>query len=254
MFNDLNPQQNPPQSPPQNNRQAVDDIFAETDKPVGNSAGNIETHRVGLTSLNEGAPLTPPEETQKPKWPLFKISAIVIVAAILILSGYLVYSKFFKTTAEIVDTTVVSKAPVTNIVPETNTNTVVSPSSVSTTSVETPGSVYVSEIPGLASSTLTTSGTSTEVVTPLTPTSTLDSDNDGLTDEEEKLYNTNPLVVDTDSDGLSDYEEIKIYHTNPLISDTDGDTYLDGAEVKNGYNPNGPGKMPGVNAVAPAVK
>ena len=71
----------------------------------------------------------------------------------------------------------------------------------------------------------------------------VDSDNDGLTDEQEQALGTNPLSSDTDNDGLTDYEEINIYHTNPLNPDTDGDGYLDGEEVTNGYNPNGPGKL-----------
>jgi hypothetical protein len=71
----------------------------------------------------------------------------------------------------------------------------------------------------------------------------IDSDNDGLTDDQEQALGTNPLSVDTDNDGLFDKEEIEIYHTNPLNPDTDGDGYLDGEEVRNGYNPNGPGKL-----------
>jgi len=71
----------------------------------------------------------------------------------------------------------------------------------------------------------------------------LDTDGDGLKDNEETLFNTNPLKADTDDDGLSDYQEIQLYETNPLKVDTDGDTYPDGEEVKNGYNPNGPGKL-----------
>lgn len=43
--------------------------------------------------------------------------------------------------------------------------------------------------------------------------------------------------VDTDKDGLSDYEEINVYQTNPLSADTDGDGYLDKIEIMNGYNP-----------------
>jgi hypothetical protein len=62
---------------------------------------------------------------------------------------------------------------------------------------------------------------STPIVASSSPTSTLDSDNDGLTD----------------------YQEINIYHTDPHNPDTDGDGYLDGAEVKAGYNPLGPGKL-----------
>jgi len=41
---------------------------------------------------------------------------------------------------------------------------------------------------------------------------------------------------DSDQDGLSDEEE-KIYGTNPFNRDTDGDGYSDGAEVKSGYDP-----------------
>lgn len=48
-------------------------------------------------------------------------------------------------------------------------------------------------------------------------------------------------IADSDNDGLSDYEEKDVYKTNYLLPDTDGDGYLDGAEVNNGYNPNGEG-------------
>lgn len=238
MFNDLNS--------PQNNHQQIDDIFAETDKQNGAPANGsgIETHRVGLTTDNNTTPLTPTDEPKaaKPLW--LKIVPLVIIASIIILSGYLVYSKYFSSNS----TAVVEKTPVKttsseNSAANTNANinangTVVPSSAVSTTTDS--NSTYVSEIPGLAST--TSSGT----VASSTVVSTLDSDSDGLTDEEEKIYGTNPLAIDTDNDGLSDYEEVKIYHTNPLLSDTDGDGHPDGVEVKNGYNPNGPGKMPGV--------
>ncbi|MEP7162911.1 MAG: hypothetical protein ABI747_04075 [Candidatus Moraniibacteriota bacterium] len=41
---------------------------------------------------------------------------------------------------------------------------------------------------------------------------------------------------DTDQDGLSNDEE-KAYGTDPTVSDTDGDGYSDGVEVESGYNP-----------------
>lgn len=72
----------------------------------------------------------------------------------------------------------------------------------------------------------------------------LDSDNDGLTDEQEINLGTDPQNSDTDGDGLLDKEEIDVYNTNPLNPDTDGDTYNDGEEIRNGYNPNGPGLLP----------
>lgn len=65
-----------------------------------------------------------------------------------------------------------------------------------------------------------------------------DPDNDGLTNDEEKKYGTNPYKADTDGDGLSDYDEIFIYKSNPLSIDTDGDGLTDAQEVANATNPN----------------
>ncbi len=59
----------------------------------------------------------------------------------------------------------------------------------------------------------------------------LDSDGDGLFDEEEKHYGTNPLNPDTDGDGLLDGAEVKEHKTNPLDPDSDLDILKDGAEV-----------------------
>jgi LPXTG-site transpeptidase (sortase) family protein len=47
---------------------------------------------------------------------------------------------------------------------------------------------------------------------------------------------------DIDHDGLTNYDEF-IMHTNPIVADSDGDGYPDGVEVLNGYNPWGAGKM-----------
>jgi hypothetical protein len=71
----------------------------------------------------------------------------------------------------------------------------------------------------------------------------LDSDHDGLSDEEESALGMDPKNVDSDDDGLFDREEVKVYKTDPLKKDTDGDGYLDGEEVKKGYNPKGAGKL-----------
>jgi len=65
----------------------------------------------------------------------------------------------------------------------------------------------------------------------------LDSDNDGLSNEEEFNSGTNAYKADTDEDGLNDFEEIEIYNSDPVNSDTDGDGYKDGDEVDNGYDP-----------------
>lgn len=44
-----------------------------------------------------------------------------------------------------------------------------------------------------------------------------DSDNDGLPDDVEISYGTNPFKTDTDGDGVNDYEEINTYQTNPRV-------------------------------------
>lgn len=45
-----------------------------------------------------------------------------------------------------------------------------------------------------------------------------DDDNDGLTDQEEKILQTDPLNPDTDGDGISDQEEVNA-KTNPLVKE-----------------------------------
>jgi hypothetical protein len=88
----------------------------------------------------------------------------------------------------------------------------------------------------------------------------VDSDGDGLTDELETALGTDPLLVDSDADGVSDSDEIDFYGTdaldpdtdgdelddaeelltygtNPLLGDTDGDDVSDGEEVVAGSDP-----------------
>lgn len=60
---------------------------------------------------------------------------------------------------------------------------------------------------------------------------TVDSDGDGLTDDQERAIGTDPNDADTDDDGLDDGAEVNTVHTNPLNADSDGDTLSDGDEV-----------------------
>lgn len=91
--------------------------------------------------------------------------------------------------------------------------------------------------------------TPTPTQTPTTPVVTQpttiprDTDRDGLSDEDEAQYGTNPTLVDSDADGLTDRDEVSVFKTNPLLRDTDGDTFSDGDEVRNGYDPKGSGKL-----------
>lgn len=87
------------------------------------------------------------------------------------------------------------------------------------------------------------SSTSTDQVKQAVTTPAIDSDQDGLIDIEEARLGTSLDKKDTDSDKLSDMDEVKVYATDPLNPDTDGDTYSDGEEVSKGYNPHGSGKL-----------
>ena len=60
---------------------------------------------------------------------------------------------------------------------------------------------------------------------------------EALTDEDEiNIYDTNPLIADTDEDGLSDGDEIAL-GADPNNPDTDGDGIEDGTEVAEGSSP-----------------
>lgn len=47
-------------------------------------------------------------------------------------------------------------------------------------------------------------------------------------------------TVDTDGDGLTDYDELYIFRTSPFLEDSDSDTFNDGVEVSQGFDPNCP--------------
>lgn len=58
-----------------------------------------------------------------------------------------------------------------------------------------------------------------------------DTDGDQIADAEEQTRGLNPRDTDTDNDSLGDYDEANVYWTNYLLQDTDGDLLLDGDEV-----------------------
>lgn len=71
-----------------------------------------------------------------------------------------------------------------------------------------------------------------------------DTDGDGVNDYDEVLWGINPLNPDTDGDGLNDTEGSE-YGTEPSLFDTDGDGFGDGEEVWSGTDPNDPEDYPG---------
>lgn len=73
----------------------------------------------------------------------------------------------------------------------------------------------------------------------------VDTDEDGLTDDEEAELGTDPSNPDSDADGLQDGEEVNGDNpTDPMNPDTDGDGATDGDEVDAGTDPNDPLSIP----------
>ncbi|MFW9848901.1 MAG: hypothetical protein ACFFF4_07155 [Candidatus Thorarchaeota archaeon] len=65
----------------------------------------------------------------------------------------------------------------------------------------------------------------------------VDTDDDGLSDyDEHVIWETNPLLNDTDRDNLTDYQECITYHTSPFLIDTDGDMLYDWYEINTVYD------------------
>jgi formylglycine-generating enzyme required for sulfatase activity len=54
---------------------------------------------------------------------------------------------------------------------------------------------------------------------------------------------------DSDTDGLTNYQELAVYHTNPNLKDSDGDGFHDGYEVEHGYSPTNPASKPDTRMV-----
>ena len=61
------------------------------------------------------------------------------------------------------------------------------------------------------------------------------------------LLNTSQIATlaelqnkDTDSDGLSDYDELYVYNTSPYLADSDSDGFSDKEEIDSGNDPNCP--------------
>jgi YD repeat-containing protein len=59
---------------------------------------------------------------------------------------------------------------------------------------------------------------------------------DLLTYLQKYFYGLNPLMLDTDGDGLSDRDELFVYGSNPLQANTSGDEIPDGWKVQYGLN------------------
>ena len=80
-----------------------------------------------------------------------------------------------------------------------------------------------------------------------------DSDSDGLSDYEEVIiFNTNPLSADSDNDGLLDTEELNIWGTDPNTFDEDEDNdsfyhFQDCDDINENINPDSIELLNGIN-------
>lgn len=65
-----------------------------------------------------------------------------------------------------------------------------------------------------------------------------DYDGDGLNNREEIIIGSNYMAVDSDLDGLTDYEEVYYYGTSPIDWDSDDDDISDYDEIQMSLDPN----------------
>lgn len=197
----------------------VEDIFAEADSS-GTQPRAPQKKKPPKKSVRLAPPRQPRGDVQslttRPRYRKSRIMLIILLTAgaVTILGGgaILVTSGVFSNENSALNLNT-STTITTNIEPSSTTNTVVNTTITVQLTKPDPGSLPV------------------------------DTDRDGLTDDEEEELGTDRNKIDTDGDGLFDREEVKVYGTNPLKSDTDGDGNEDGAEVANGFDPAGSGQL-----------
>ncbi len=263
MFDD---QSTPQPGVPSNLPVAPDDMFASIENEAPASAPTVEKIPDALSSgmlkkksasASSSLPVAEAPAMVQVDYPtkapvlgtIIKVVLILVLAAGAGFGGWWGYMTYIRKAP--VDTTVttpinVNTTPV-NTVPTNNTTV---PDAVVNTPAESAATTGTSKNVNdalLFGTATTTTGTS--------PEAKLDTDSDGLTDADEvNIYHTNPYKADTDGDTLSDSDEIKIWHTDPLNPDSDGDGHPDGTEVANGYNPLGPGKLSTSTTIGAPVK
>lgn len=182
-----------------------------------------------LKRLNSAsAPLAPIESggellsgLGKPKHNFKAVGILIIFGGLILIGGliYLSYIFIIKPQAKPVATKVVEQTPKTSSIVDT---------------IGLDRSTTTSEISMATSSVVAT-------VTPITIDLAASSASSTTGDITNQLANLPPLV-DSDSDGLNDEEEI-ILGTNSQMVDSNSNSYADLAEINNGYNPAAIGKL-----------
>lgn len=81
-----------------------------------------------------------------------------------------------------------------------------------------------------------------------------DPDGDLLSNLEEYNNGTNPVLSDTDGDGLYDGDELNTYSTDATLVDSDGDGSSDGEEVYFGFDPSSAASTPAAGQTTAGVE
>lgn len=144
----------------------------------------------------------------------FKAVGLIIMAVGLVFIGVIVYLSY---------RFIISPATKNNVVPVTNNEVAVKP----TTTAEIPVTI----------------ATSSALATSVPETINLATTTASTTDEQAKAGATETKpVIDTDNDGLTDDEEA-LLGTSATSTDTNGNGYTDLVEINNNYNPAGAGRL-----------
>ncbi|HPT08408.1 MAG TPA: hypothetical protein PLE28_01790 [bacterium] len=221
----------------------VDDIFADSDKieeatkRPQSSLADLNLKKPEINKENVVEDFTDKEGNKNPKKVLKTIILIFIILVIILVVAYIVYAKVLLPKTLQVDT---NKATTSDLV---NTNT-----SSDNNVLDQQEDIISNEDDNIIEEDIITNTSSDIIVddneSGMEILKNIDTDSDGLSDYDETyVYKTDPNNLDSDSDILSDYDEINIFGTDPLLISSDQDTYSDGQEIMSGYNPLGDGKI-----------
>ncbi len=173
---------------------------------------------------NVDVPGTVTTDLPEPNKRKFVLIGIIIFALLIVLiAGAIFALDYFSNTNENMND--VNSNEVTNSVVNTNNTNSDTNENVNTTINENLNSIF---------------DVNTNVVNTNTETDLNSNANDNSNENVNTNKNVNTIInsalLDSDNDGLTDENE-EIYGTDRINPDTDGDGYLDGDEIKNGYNP-----------------